>query len=92
MNKNKIILKVSNTVEWLEDTGATLNVTSWNEEDGYMTDEHVTEHFEELESLGLDEESEGDMYYYGNTFDVDTMVLKLQSLGFTAERFDGKSF
>jgi hypothetical protein len=92
MIKEDITLKVSDTIEWLEEMGATVNVTTWDNDDDCMIDQHVVEQFTELNSLGLSEEAEGDMYCYDENVTVEIMIANLKSLGFNVERFDGTSF
>lgn len=84
MNKNEIILKVSDSVEWLEELEATLSVSAWSKEDKCMISDHVTEHFSELKEIGLEELQESDMYYYENDITKEEMIKLLKSKGFDA--------
>ncbi len=92
MEKQNILFKVSDTLDWLEEYGATLSVTAWDKTTGYMIDEHVTEEFPELLDLGLDEGQEGDMQYYDHDFTVQEMIFLLEAYGFSAEEFNGTGF
>lgn len=86
MNKNSILLKVSDTEEWLSDyEDAKISVSVWHKGKDYMLDEHITEHFEEINNIeGLYEESEGDMIYYGN-LSIEELSEALNKIGFETE-------
>ena len=92
MKKENIILKVSDTLEWLEDMGALFSVSAWDKKTGYMIDEHVTAHFPELELVGLEEEQEGDMYFYFTNCTKKEMIERLKNMGFTVEEFNDTSY
>ena len=92
MKKNEIILKVSDSLEWLDDIDAKFGVSAWYKPNGPMVDEHVTEYFDELNDIGLEEEAEGDMYYYGEDFSKEDMIQYLEEAGFTVEEYNGKNY
>jgi 3'-phosphoadenosine 5'-phosphosulfate sulfotransferase len=92
MNKKDIILKVSDTLEWLEGMDAAFSVSAWDKKTGWMVDDHVTELFPELERTGLEEEQEGDMYFYFHNCTKEKMMEMLRDMGFTVELFTGKNF
>lgn len=92
MKKESIILKVSDTLEWLKDMDAAFSVSAWDKRTGFMIDQHVTEHFPELELVGLEEEQEGDMYFYYHNCTKEEMMERLRNMGFTVELFIGKQF
>jgi len=92
MKKENIILKVSDTLEWLKDMDAAFSVSAWDKKSGFMIDEHVTEHFPELELVGLEEECEGDMYFYYHNCTKEEMIKRLRNMGFTVEEFNGKGY
>ena len=98
MKKEKVLLKVSDTVEWLEEFDETeelqynLSITGWWKGKGYMIDQHLTEKFPELLSIeGLEELGESDMYYFGDKT-KDDMINILRGMGFEVEEFTGRNF
>lgn len=86
MNKKDILLKVSDAEDWLSDIeGAKISVSVWHKDEDFMVDSHITEQFEEINSIeGLFEESEGDMIYYGN-LSIEELSVVLNKMGFETE-------
>jgi hypothetical protein len=92
MKKEKVLLKVSDTVEWLEDAGFDLSITGWRKGKDYMIDQHLTENFEELLTIdGLEELAESDMYYSGDKSKEEIITI-LREMGFEVEEFTGANF
>lgn len=98
MKKDNVLLKVSNTLDFLSDEGseANMSVTAWNKKEGYMLDEHIIEKFPELGTKfdlysELEEVCEGDLLYHGD-MTIDEMVETLRGLGFEVEIFTGTEF
>jgi hypothetical protein len=92
MKKEKVLLKVSDSVEWLEDAGFKLSITGWWKGKGYMIDQHMTEKFPELETIeGLEELAESDMYYDGDKTKEEIINI-LREMGFEVEEFTGTNF
>lgn len=86
MKKKNILLKVSPAkITGFVADEPKFEVTAWDIRHDHMIDEHVTEEFEELYDLGLDEESEGYMVYYGE-LSMDELMYKLNDLGFSTIR------
>jgi hypothetical protein len=77
--KSKITMKVSDNPTLTN--GANLNVSAWK--NGYMMDTEITHKYRELIKLGLEEDSECDMSYYGD-LTKDEMIDKLNNMGFNA--------
>jgi hypothetical protein len=92
MKKESILLRVSDSLEWLEDMGAAFGVSAWDKKGNYMIDTHVTAYFPELELVGLEEEAEGDMYFYFTNCKKEEMIERLRNMGFTVELFTGKNY
>ena len=97
MNKKDFLLRVSNTVEWLDEykedmeIDHPLSITVWLP-DGNMYDDHFTEEYPELNDLEIEELCEGDIYYYGEEISPEEMVEKLIYMGFNAIVFSDKNF
>lgn len=92
MKKENMILKVSDTLEWLKDMDAAFSVSAWDKRTGNMIDQHVTECFPELELVGLEEECEGEMFFYFHNCKKEEMIERLRNMGFIVEEFNGKRY
>lgn len=85
MKQNNILLKITDSAEFLEEFDAKISVSAWNKKEGYMIDEHITQQYPELiKKLELDEVQEGDMLYYG-TLTTEQLANSLQDMGFEVE-------
>jgi hypothetical protein len=76
--------------EWMrnsyEEDGVILGITAYynNFAGDEMIDQHIVEHFPELEQLGIQDETEGFMSYNNTDLTAEEMVQKLKKLGFIA--------
>ena len=84
-----MLLKVkdftTSTIDWeideYQENGVEIGVTAWI--GNIMIDEHITEKYNQLQSIGLMDEVEGYMSYHGN-LNAQDLVTKLISMGFNA--------
>lgn len=99
MEKNKFLVKVSNTVNWLDsmylyvDCPSPMSVSFWVKKGNYMYDDELEYLFPELCEIGLEEPAEGEMMYVGDEpITLEEMIEKLRDLGFDSEIFYGDKF
>jgi hypothetical protein len=100
MDKNDFVLKVQdlrnlfNTNDWARDIyendGYRTAVTAWDNNGEYMIDDHITGYYPELETLGIEELAEGDMYT--TLQGAPAIVSALRKMGFQAELADDSTY
>lgn len=69
--------------ELYNEDGYRTAVTAWDVNGEYMIDDHITGYYPELETLGIEELAEGDMYTKLNG--APAIVSALRRMGFQAE-------
>lgn len=91
LGSDEFILKVCNVSDLeythrksVEDYGFTLSISAWLPNEPFMVEQYITSFYPDLEDMGIEELSEGDMYYYGS-LNRRQMVNRLSSLGFIVE-------
>ena len=100
MDKNDFVLKVQDlrnlfdTNDWARDIyendGYRTAVTAWDNNGEYMIDDHITGYYPELETLGIEELAEGDMYT--TLQGAPAIVSTLRKMGFQAELADDSTY
>ncbi len=91
MNKKEFVLKLTDysksNIDWQIEAyndGTTIGVEAYYLNDGCMLDLHICELFDELELLGLCDEMEGYMSFYGET-SIEELKSEIDKLGFITE-------
>ena len=86
MEKNEFILNVltfeeAQFVDMIDMEDYHLSITAWYPDFSHMVDQHITEWYNELEEIGLEEVQEGDMIY-GGRLNKDQLMNTLERMGF----------
>ena len=87
-NNNNRKLIISNTIEYLEDAGAFISVTVW---DNDIMVEHFT-NISFLVDLGFEEMAESDYYYYYQDLTIDKVKSIAEKNDYHVEIYEGIQF